>query len=178
MIAVTPNLPEDIRFCPYCCTELERRFIASRYRPYCPECDRPFFSDPKLAVAVIVAHEGKIILQQRAIEPGRGLWSFPSGFVERGESVEEAAIREVWEETNLEVELVRLVGLYSRRGHPVVLAVYEAHVIGGTLAGSEESTAVAWFSPDNLPPLAFPHDEEILLDWRNLQRSPPHDLAV
>ncbi|MDW7981334.1 MAG: NUDIX domain-containing protein [Thermomicrobium sp.] len=163
---MTANLPDDIRYCPFCRTELVRRTVAGRDRPYCPRCGRPFFSDPKLAVAVIVHREGQIVLQQRAIDPGSGRWSFPSGFVERGEPVEEAAVREVLEETGLEVEINRLVGLYSQRGHAVVLAVYDARVIAGALRVSDESSAVAWFPLDSLPPLAFPHDRKILEDWR------------
>ncbi len=163
---MTSSLADDIRYCPYCRSELELRLIAGRERPYCPACARPFFSDPKLAVAVIIYHEGQIVLQRRAIEPGIGLWSFPSGFVDRGEVVEEAALREVREETGLLVELERLVGLYSHRGHPVVLAVYQARVVGGQLQASEESSAVAWFPLDALPPLAFPHDLVILQDWQ------------
>lgn len=171
---MTPNLSDDIRYCPYCRTELERRFIAGRERPFCAVCDRPFFSDPKLAVAVIVYQEGQIVLQRRAIEPGIGLWSFPSGFVERGETVEAAAIREVREETGLDVQIEQLVGLYSRHGHPVVLAVYQARVIRGELRTSEESSAVSWFALDALPPLAFPHDSLILRDWQEkLSRSQP-----
>lgn len=159
------NFADDIRYCPYCRHELESRMVAGRLRPYCPACDRPFFADPKLAVAVIVWHGDRIVLQKRAIEPGLGLWSFPSGFVERGEPVEEAARREVLEETGLHIEVGELVGLYSRQGQPVVLAVYEGRVVSGELRTSEESTAVEWFPLDALPPLAFPHDAEILRDW-------------
>ncbi|MCX7622216.1 MAG: NUDIX hydrolase [Thermomicrobium sp.] len=162
---MTPNLDEDIRYCPYCRASLERRIVAGRERPYCPCCQRAYFSDPKLAVAVIVASGDRILLQQRAIEPGLGLWSFPSGFVERGEELETAARREVLEETGLEVGLLRLVGVYSRHGEPVVLVVYEGQPRGGVLRTSEESQAVHWFALDALPPLAFPHDERILRDW-------------
>ena len=163
---MTPNFDADIRYCPYCRSDLERRWIAGRTRPYCPQCERAFFSDPKLAVAVIVACGERILLQQRAIEPGLGRWSFPSGFVERGEQLEDAAKREVLEETGIAVELDRLVGIYSQQGHPVVLVVYEGHPISGELRPSEESHAVEWFTLDALPPLAFPHDERILADWR------------
>lgn len=163
---MTPNFDEDIRYCPYCRADLEPRLVAGRLRPYCPRCDRPFFSDPKVAVAVIVVCDDRILLQQRAIEPGLGLWSFPSGFVERGERLEDAAKREVFEETGVAVELDRLVGVYSHRGHPVVLVVYEGHPVGGDIRPSEESHAVQWFILDALPPLAFLHDERILADWR------------
>jgi 8-oxo-dGTP diphosphatase len=69
------------------------------------------------------------------------------------------------EETGLHIEVGQLVGLYSRQGQPVVLAVYEGRVVSGELRSSEESTAVEWFPLDALPPLAFPHDAEILRDW-------------
>ncbi len=162
-----PNFDEDIRYCPYCRSDLVPRVVAGRPRPYCPQCARAFFSDPKVAVAVIVTRDEQVLLQQRAIEPGAGLWSFPSGFVERGEQLEDAARREVREETGIDVALGRLVGVYSQAGNPVVLVVYEGHPLSGTLVTSEESRAVRWFPLDALPPLAFPHDEQILADWRS-----------
>ena len=79
----------------------------------------PVYLDPKLAAAVIIADERGILLQQRAMEPRRGLWTFPSGYVDRGEQVERAAEREVREELGLSVRLTHLLGIYSEPGNPV-----------------------------------------------------------
>lgn len=159
------SFDDSIRYCPHCGRLVERRHVAGRLRPHCPTCQVTFFADPKLAVAVLVVEQGQLVLQRRTIEPGLGRWTFPSGFVERGERVEDAAVREVREEVGLDVRLIGLLGLYSAAGHPVVLAVYLAEPIGGRLAAGDESDDVGLFSPDELPELAFDHDWEIIRAW-------------
>ncbi len=128
------------------------------------------YENPKLAVAVILAQDEEILLGRRAGNPGRGNWSFPSGYVDRGEKVEEAAIREVKEETGLEVSLKGLVGLYSAPGDPVALAVYAGEVVRGTPKPGVEMTEVGYFPLDNLPTLAFSNDRQILQDWARSQK--------
>ncbi len=114
----------------------------------------------------VLVNDGKgLVLQRRKIDPGMGKWTFPSGYVERGERVEDAAVREAAEETGLEVQLTGLLGLYSHTGNPVALAVYMAVAIGGAIAVSEESHEVASFSPHELPELAFEHDAQIVATW-------------
>ncbi|MCC6629158.1 MAG: NUDIX domain-containing protein [Chloroflexi bacterium] len=157
--------PAPLGYCRGCGRPLTERHIHGRARPFCIDCQRPVFDDPKLAVAVIVAIDGRILLQQRAIDPGRGAWTFPSGFVDRGEVVEEAAARETLEEVRLPVRVDRLLGLYSRAGNPVVLAVYTATPLADTFAAGDEVAAVALFDPVDLPRLAFPQDERIIADY-------------
>ncbi len=160
-------LVEDgINFCLRCGGRLTARHVHGRPRPACPGCGFVLYLEPKVAAVVLASRDGRLVLVRRGIEPALGQWSFPSGYVDRGEAVEEAAIREVREETGLEVKLDRLVGLYSRSGSPVVLAVYSASVVGGTLAPGPEVQEVGLFHPDEMPPLPFPHDEQILQDWR------------
>lgn len=161
---------QQINFCQRCGHRLAHKEIYKRVRPYCPQCGQVVFVDPKVAAVVLVVIGGKLVMVKRAIEPALGRWSFPSGFVDRGEVVEEAAIREVREETGLEVRLKDLVGLYSQEGNPVVLAVYSAEVVGGTLKAGDETEEVALFAVDELPPLPFPHDERIVRDWLALNR--------
>jgi len=79
----------------------------------CNACGFVFFLDPKVAVGTIVPLDGRILLVKRAIEPAYGKWVFPGGFVDRGERVEEAAIRETREESNLLVRVARLLNVYS-----------------------------------------------------------------
>jgi ADP-ribose pyrophosphatase YjhB (NUDIX family) len=106
---------------------------------------------------------------RRGVEPALGRWAFPSGYVDRGEAVEDAAMREVEEETGLVVRLSRFVGLYSGTGSHVVLAVYGAVVAGGSLRPGGDTQEVNWFRVADLPPLPFPHDDRILRDWLRLQ---------
>ena len=160
-------MSEDFRFCHRCGGRLTLRTVHDKARPTCPDCGYVVFLDPKLAVVVLVSMDGRLVLVRRAIEPALGRWSFPSGYVDRGETVEEAAReREVHEETGLEVRLTGFVGLYSGRDNPVVLAVYSADVTGGELVVGYEAEDVGLYPPDELPDMPFPHDEQILADWR------------
>src|ERR687885_100417 len=154
-----------VKYCPHCATPLATREMEGYQRPACPACGWTYYEDPKVAVAVLVGRDGKLLLNRRAIEPGLGKWSFPSGYVNRGERLEEAAAREVLEETGLEVEIDALFGVYSERGKPVVLVVYASDHTGGEPAPGPEVSEVGWFSADDLPTLAFPHDYGIIARW-------------
>ena len=117
--------PGTVLFCVACGARTEAREIEGRPRPVCEACGRVTYVDPKLAVAVLVVRDDLVLLGKRGAstrEPGK--WSFPAGFVERGERVEVAAVREGREETGLDLTLGPLVGLFSCEGDPVVLAVY------------------------------------------------------
>ncbi len=162
-------MPGDIRFCHRCGHELSEKQIENRVRPHCVSCGFVVYLDPKIAAVVLVADGAGLLLVQRGIEPAMGRWSFPSGYVDRGEAIEDAAVREVKEETGLDVELIGLIGLYSRSGSPVALAVFSARVVGGKLEAGSEAQDAAWFSVDELPPLPFPHDDQILKDWKFLK---------
>jgi ADP-ribose pyrophosphatase YjhB (NUDIX family) len=129
------------------------------------------FSDPKVAVAAVLSIGDRVVLGRRAIEPGLGKWSFPAGFVDRGEEVRTALAREVREETGLAARLGGLVGVYSSAGNPVVLIVYAAEAAGEPRA-SEEALEIGLFDPDDLPELAFDHDRQIVADWRATSARP------
>jgi 8-oxo-dGTP diphosphatase len=157
-------------FCAACGSPTEVRHIEGRPRPVCVNCGQVEFLDPKLAVGVLIARDGRVLLGKRgpgAREPGK--WSFPAGFVERGERVEHAAAREAREETNLDVEIGDLIGLYSSEGETVVLAVYAATVASGDLQAGDDLVEIGWFSATELPELAFPRDQHIIDAWM----SPP-----
>jgi 8-oxo-dGTP diphosphatase len=154
-----------IHYCLHCASPLQVQEIEGYQRPVCPACGWTHYEDPKVAVAVLVARDGRLLLNRRAITPGLGKWSFPSGYVNRGEVLEEAAAREVEEETGLRVEIGDLFGVYSEQGNPVVLVVYAAGRVEGEAAPVSEVSEVGWFTPDSLPELAFPHDEDIIACW-------------
>jgi 8-oxo-dGTP pyrophosphatase MutT (NUDIX family) len=136
-----------------------------RDRPVCTACGHITFLDPKLAVAALIVCDGQILLGKRG--PGTrspGRWSFPAGFVERGEQVEAAAAREVREETGLEIEPGHLIGLYSEAGETVVLAVYEStvRIPDAVPAAADDLIELGWFPLDALPELAFERDYRII----------------
>jgi len=159
-----------VKFCPNCGAPVVWRLEAGRERPTCPGCGFIHYEDPKLvAVAVIPVH-GRLVFGRRTMHPGLGLWAFPGGYVNRGESVRGALVREVREETNLHVEAEHLLGLYSEDDNPVVLAAYVARPVGGELSVGEEVSEVGLFGPAQLPELAFPHDEQILGEWVAYER--------
>lgn len=161
-------LPGD-KFCPGCAAQLESREVFDQARPVCPQCGRVVYYDPKVAATTIIEHGGQVLMVRRAVETGYGLWSLPGGYVDRGEVMEEAAAREVREETGLDVEVGYLVGLFSEAGHPVIVAAYAARQVGGSLEAGPESLEVGYFSLDDLPPLAFPRDLQILDRWQAMR---------
>ena len=133
--------------------------------PRCAPCGRVLYADPKFAVAAVIPRDGGIALVQRAIEPGLGKWSFPSGYVNRWERPERAVERETLEESGLEVSAKWVVGVYSTPGSPVVLCVYHAETLGGSLIAGDETLAAKVFPLDALPPMAFKYDHRIVKDW-------------
>lgn len=160
------GIPSDLKFCPRCAGHLKIVGVEGTRRPVCEVCHYVFYLDPKLAVSVLIPMGQGILLGKRAIDPRRGFWSFPGGYVDRGEVVELAAIREVYEETGLSVELGPLLSLYSSANSPVVLAVYMAAGVRGTPRAGEEVLELAVYPPDSLPEMAFPHDLRIVQDWQ------------
>ncbi len=157
------------RYCPLCGGSLELRDVEGRQRPACVRCASVFWVDPKVAVGVLIPWEDGLLLGRRAINPGRGRWSFPAGYVDRGEVLELAASREVREETGLEVRIVGLVGAYSTAGRPLIFIAYAGESVGGALQPGSEVTELDAFPPDRLPEMAFSHDEQIVADWLALR---------
>lgn len=158
-------MPGEFSFCQRCGERLEEKHIEGMARPHCPACGYVVFLDPKVAAVALVVDGDGLVMVKRGVEPQYGKWAFPSGYVDRGEVVEAAAMREVKEETGLDVALDRLIGVYSLEGSPVVLVVYSAHITGGEVTIGHDALAVETFALDELPPLPFPHDEQILKDW-------------
>ena len=136
--------------------------------PVCPRCGQVVYADPKVAAGAIIEQAGRILLLRRAISPARGLWTFPGGYVDRGEPVPEAAAREAREEAGVTVAVDQLHGVYSARGVAVVLIVYRARIAAGKPRAGPEALELRWVEPDNIPwdELAFPSTAAALTDWR------------
>ncbi len=155
------------KYCSGCASTLEIQDVEGRQRPKCPNCGRVVYHDPKIAATCIVERQGKVLMIKRDNQVGYGLWSMPGGYVDRGEVVEEAAAREVQEETGLLVEVQQLVGLFSEAGHPVVVVAFTARETGGLLAAGPEAQDIGFFPLDDLPEMAFPRDQLILNKWQS-----------
>ena len=170
------------RFCPRCASPLERRLLKSNEpeRLVCAACGFVFYLDPKIAVGTIIATDsGRLALVRRAIEPGYGKWVFPGGYVDRGEEVTLAAIREAREEAGLEIRIDRLIGIYSYAGRTPIIIVYAAALVGGTLAVDEEGLEARWFTAPEVPwnELAFRSTHEAIRDYFDGRRHALGSLA-
>lgn len=162
------TLGEDPRFCPACGQPVTEQVLEADHRPrlVCPN-GHVTWRNPRVVVGTLPVRGGRVILARRAIEPGMGLWTYPGGFMELGESAQEGARRETEEETQLKVEVGRLIGVYSRPAVGQVTIIYEASVVGGEMLPGVESLEVRDFGPDEIPweQLAFTTGESALRDW-------------
>jgi molybdenum cofactor cytidylyltransferase len=166
-----PHVGGD-RFCTRCATPLQILPVAydgNREHPVCPACGWVVWNDPKVAVLTVIPWEGGILLGLRRENPESGRWSFPSGFVDRGEVVEEAAVREVLEETGLTIDITSLIGVYSEPGKSVIVIAYAGEVRGGQLQADDDLVELRAYDPENLPEMAFRHDTQIVRDWLTLR---------
>ena len=142
--------------------------VSGRERPTCPECAWTYFPDPKFAVAVLVEKKGRVLLVQRAMRPGQGRWTIPAGFLDAGEDPMEAGIRECFEETGLNIKISKLLDVISIREHDRgahIVILYRGEIVAGDLIAGDDADDVAFFSRQDLPPLAFSSTESILLDY-------------
>src|SRR4051812_36049702 len=160
----------EYRFCPRCGGTLEGRIIKTGEpeRLVCTACGFIFYLDPKVAVGTIIrTAQDRLLLLRRGIEPGYGKWVFPGGYVDRGEPLLDAAVREAREESGLDVRLDGLVNVYSYSGRTPVIVVYAATAIGGRLALDDESLESAEVVPTEIPwtELAFRSTHEALEDY-------------
>lgn len=158
------------QFCPRCGAALERRRlkVTEPERLVCIRCSFVFYLDPKVAVGTIIRSQSdRIVLVRRAIDPGYGKWVFPGGYVDRGERLTTAAVREAREECGLEVHVDGLVNIYSYAGRAPVVVVYAATAVSGALSTDDESLEALEFTPADIPwsDLAFKSTAEGLRDY-------------
>jgi ADP-ribose pyrophosphatase YjhB (NUDIX family) len=169
-VSLNPAL-EEARFCPRCGSPAQIDFPRSLD---CPSCGYGLYFNPKpVACAIPATADGAIVLMRRALEPGRGCWTMPGGFVDLGESTEQAAARECREEIATDVEIGALVGVYSREGDRIVVVVYAARTLGEP-AAADEALEVRAFAPVDIPwsELAFWSDERALRAYLSTTAAP------
>ncbi len=147
------------RYCPFCGTPTEVKKEDNHTYRYCPNCKRNLYDNPVPAVAIAVLDEnGKILLVKRGVEPGLGKWSLPGGYINLGETPHQACIRELYEETNLRANNLKLVGVYNQESSIydyVLLVGYLAYNVKGEAIAGDDAVDLGFFSPDDLPEIAF-----------------------
>ena len=162
------------RFCPVCGGGLlPKPDMDGHLRLTCTECSFLLYINPKPSGNALVVKDGKVLLVRRSIQPYKGWWDIPGGFLEGREHPEEGARREVREETGLEVELTGLLGIFVA-GNPygppedgTVNLYYLARPVGGALIAGSDAASTGWFAPDKLPKnIAFRSCREALEAWK------------
>ena len=161
-------VPEP-RFCALCGSATEMRVVkqGERTRSVCTVCGRVHYTGPRVAAGAICEKEGEILLVQRGIQPGYGLWAYPGGFVDLGETTAEGAVREAREEAGVELRITGLVGVYENPLRAVVVVVHAAEVVGGEAEALDETLAVKWARPEAIDPaeLAFETTRQAFRDY-------------
>jgi ADP-ribose pyrophosphatase YjhB (NUDIX family) len=164
---------KDWHLCPRCASGLRRGPVAGeeRDRLHCPACGLVLYENPVPTASAIVVRDGRVLLTRRGIEPRLGLWDTPGGFVEADEDPEDAVRRELLEETGIEIEIERPLGIFADRygdGPPTLNIFYVARVVAGIGEPRSDVTELGWFEPDRLPAeLAFANGERALAAWRS-----------
>jgi ADP-ribose pyrophosphatase YjhB (NUDIX family) len=169
-------LHEDVeyRFCPVCGGNLNLLALKDHEPPrlVCSRCQFIFYQDPKVVACAIIEMAGRIILLKRSIQPQKGKWVMPGGYVDRGEEVSAAAIRETREECGLETRITKLHGVYSYPQKLAVVVVYLAEALGGDLKAGDESKEVGLYRPEEIPwdDLAFQSTSDALKDYSETRK--------
>ncbi|MBW2096668.1 MAG: NUDIX hydrolase [Deltaproteobacteria bacterium] len=166
----------EFHYCPVCGGELNTVTLKQTEPPrlVCSRCRFVFYLDPKVVACAVVEVGGRIALLKRGIEPQKGRWVMPGGYVDRGEEVTAAAIRETREECGLDIRIQDLVGVYSYPGNTQVVVVYSAQSLAGNLVAGDETTDTGLFLPEEIPwdQLAFQSTIEALRDYYKKRSKP------
>ena len=143
-------------------------------RLVCDSCGYVAYENPKIVAGALVEHEGRLLLCRRAIEPRRGYWTLPAGFLELGESPAEGAVREAWEEACARIETTELLAIYTVRHISQVQMFYRARMLDPKIDVGPESLEVAFFDWDDIPrgELAFPTVHWALKDHETRRGGP------
>ena len=163
-------LAASLNHCTNCGGPLEIATLPTEERPrlVCAACGHIAYVNPRLVVSTVpITDSGELILIRRGLEPGRGLWAQPGGFLEIDETPTEGAVRETLEETGLVVATGEIIGLYARLEAAVVVVAYEARIVGGDIRTSPETLDVRAFAPESIPwpEIAFKPTWWVLVDW-------------
>ncbi len=162
---------KEYRFCPVCKTKLIKEKETNWFHYTCPSCGWIYYKNPLPSVAALIVNEkNEILLIRRGIEPGRGEWALPTGFIEQSELPEQAVLRELKEETGLKGKVKNLIGIYTDRTNfygDILLIGYEVEALGGHIKAGSDCDAVRFYSWDKLPRIPFASHRSVIRDYLN-----------
>jgi NADH pyrophosphatase NudC (nudix superfamily) len=162
---------DKFKYCPLCGTQFRQEQVAQKIRPLCPNCGFIYYRNPFPTVSVLVVKNDTILLGKRLAEPGKGKWALPSGYIEFEDDFLTAAVREVKEETGLDVEIISILNVQSAflpAEHHFLNIYLLARVTGGRLHSQDDLENANWFSlSEPLPEMAFIPDIDIIQAYSN-----------
>lgn len=162
------------QFCPLCGMRLEEQVAFHQLRSVCPACGFVHFRDPKVAVIGLVTWNDEVLLIQRGVDPMKGMWALPGGYMDAGEMPAEALARELREEVGLEIEINTLLDIFPMAGPGVlnsgIVIAYGAHLRRDeppALVCDDDACDAGWFRRDQVPvDLAFESTRALIAKWR------------
>ncbi len=159
---------KPFKHCPMCGTELKAIHRTGALRPVCPHCDYTVYYDPKVAVVMLVLRGEHVLLVKRGVDPEKGKWALPAGFVNAGEAPVDAAIREIHEEANITLLNTRLLDVFANPGDgtaDIIIAYGGMAAVGDRAEADDDADDAAFFHRDALPPTAFKTTEWLIGHW-------------
>jgi len=160
-----PSIEKDAKFCPYCGSPLDKIFIEGQWRAYCKKCERVIYDNPVPVVAGVILKGEEILLVKRGIYPRKGYWALPAGFVDIYEKAEDALIRELKEETNLDVKdysFLKTINQKGMRYNSVLIIGFLINEFEGKIVPGDDAEDARFFSIKNIPELAFSSHNKLL----------------
>jgi 8-oxo-dGTP diphosphatase len=174
---VIPAINPPKTYCPHCGGKLIQKKWAGQRRLFCETCASAIYENPvPAACLVVVDSRNRLALVKRNVAPKKGHWCLPGGFMELGEGPEEAALRELAEETGLAGKIDRLLGVMSTPNaqyHTVLMIAYLVRDFEGRLVPGDDASAAAWFSYGELPEIAFTSHSHFIMTYYGLPHLPP-----
>ena len=159
------SIERDAKFCPYCGHSLGSVVVEGKQRSYCESCKRVIYDNPVPVVAGVIIKDNGVLLVKRGIEPRKDYWSLPSGFIDTMEDAETAMIREMKEETNLDIKKARYITSIAQRGmryNSVLIIGFHITEYKGELEPGDDAVEAKFFKMDNLPEFAFSKHYELV----------------
>jgi ADP-ribose pyrophosphatase YjhB (NUDIX family) len=163
-----------VQFCSKCGGSIAEQIIGDRPREVCSACGTIFYQNPlPAAAALVLDNQRQVLLVKRKFEPSKGMWCLPIGFAEMGETIAEAALRELHEETGIGGRVLRLIDADSWSGAyygDLLVVTFEVQKVSGSESPGDDADEVDYFPVDSLPPLAFPSNEKAIRLCGDLHR--------